>query len=92
MSGHGPARISGGFLNRAGLRACVAGADLAILGDYRAHVGARLVAGALPRQFVGFHLEEPGHLHDHRINGVGDHTMESAVRRCAGPESAVGSN
>ena len=49
MSGDGPARISGEFLNRAGLRACVAGAYLALLGDHRAHAGTGLVAGALPR-------------------------------------------
>ena len=80
MSGNGPARISGEFLNRAGLRTCVAGADLAILGVHRAHVGARLVAGAFPRQSLGLRLEEPGHLHDHRINGVGGHAMGVAVR------------
>ena len=90
MSGDGPARVFGEFLNRAGLRTCVAGADLALLSDNRAHVGARLVAGALPRQFVGFHLEEPGHLHHHRINGAGGHALGLAVRRTAGPESLIG--
>ena len=61
MSGTGLARCSWGNISRAGLGACVAGADVAIIGDQRLHVGSRLVAGPIPWQLVGFCPEEPGY-------------------------------
>ena len=89
MSGAGPARFTGGFLSRAGLHPCVAGADLALLGGDLDHAGAGLVAGTVPRQLVGACLEEPRHLHPDHSDSVVGNPLGSAVRRRVGSEPAV---
>ena len=89
MSGSGLARCSWGNISRVGPGACVADAHLALLGHHRAHAGAGLVAGALPWQFVGERMEEPGHGHFDSIHGFVGRLMDASVCRAAGRQPAI---
>ena len=89
MSGTGLARRFWRNVGRAGPRACVAGAYLAVIGDQRFDAGPRLVARAISWQLVGPKVEEPGHVHVDCLDGSGRHVVEPAVRQCAGRKSAI---
>ena len=81
MSGTRPARAYRQRRVRAGLRARVAGAYLALSGHNPPNAGPRLVPGAVPQRPLDFNLAKAGRPGPARVNSVGGVSLVSSPHR-----------